>query len=50
MKQPATQKPTRISTVTVSFGGFEWTASATSQAEALEAIARAAEQERTASK
>jgi hypothetical protein len=39
-------QPTRISTVTISFGGIEWTASATSQAEALAAIAQAAEAER----
>lgn len=40
------QKPTRTSTLTITINGIEWTATATSQAEAVEAICRAVEAER----
>lgn len=46
MKKTTKPQPTRISTVSIRLNGIEWTASATTQAEALAAIAAAAEQER----
>lgn len=50
MKKPATPKPTRISTVTVSCGNVSYQATATDRLEALGAILEAVLAEQTASK